>query len=101
MPRFNFCIAVGETPNLLAHTSKIISGDNMEIIRCKMHAFVDERMNHAGHMAELEARCQAKVAMREHFLGNVPVSDSQVTSLSIGEYVGVPPKEGRGGDTTI
>ena len=111
MPLYNFSIAVGESlPNLSDCTSKTISDNNMEVVRCQMHAFVDERINHAMHMAELVAACEAKKAMREHFLGSVPVSDREVNSLSIGQYVGVPPKEEKSlnedlldlrGDTTV
>jgi hypothetical protein len=111
MPRFSFSIAVGESLSDLSDcTSKVMSDDNMEVVRCRMHAFVDERINHAMHMAELVAACEAKKAMRERFLRSVPISDSQVTSLSVGQYVGVPPKEEKSlnedlldlrGDTTI
>ena len=68
-------------------TPKFIEADDFESARIKLHAFIDEHINHELHMLGLEAAAAKSQQKREAFKAGPKIEDSEVTSISIGEFV--------------
>lgn len=108
MPKKKYWIAFGEHPlftrddnhvcyvfpggqpgsNGTSLLSKYMEADDLESARAKLHAYIDERLDHEIHMCSMEGRIQGeRDALTEAMANTEEVADSQVTSLSIGAPV--------------
>lgn len=92
---YKLWISIGETPSMSACTTKEIHGENIELVRAKMHAFVDERLEHAIHMESVAAAAAELQAKRDEFRKNSAQVDDSITSLTIGKFVGTKPVQRR------
>ena len=72
--------------------AKFVDAIGLEEARARLHAFIDERLDHEIHMAKLEKEADKISAKREKFKASTPVADSDVNSLSIGGFVNEDPK---------
>jgi hypothetical protein len=71
---------------------KYIEADDLEEARRKMHAFVDERIDHVIHMAKLDKIGDEKKKRVAAVKAAPTIPDSDIQSLSIGVPVNADPK---------
>lgn len=71
---------------------KFVDADSLEDARAKLHAFIDERIDHELHMAVVEKGADKIKAKRDAYKASDPRPDSEVDSLSIGGFVNADPK---------
>lgn len=75
--------------------SHFVEADDIESAREKLHAFIDERLDHEIHMAGLEKAVAKNEEKRAKYKASEPIPDEDVSQLSIGEFVNENPKAGR------
>jgi hypothetical protein len=66
---------------------RFMEADDLESARAKLHAFVDERINHEIHMMKLDAASARVNEKREEVRARPRVEDGDVNQLSIGGAV--------------
>lgn len=75
--------------------SKFFEADDIESVRDKLHAFVDEHINHEIHMRGLVKKVDENKVKREQFKSSRVIPDEDINQLTIGEFVGDNPKAAR------
>ena len=77
---------------------KFVEAGDIEDARQKLHAFIDERLDHELHMIGIEKVVEKTQQKREAYKAAPKVADSDITQLTIGEFVNEDPKA-KGNDT--
>lgn len=65
-----------------------VEAESLEAARSKLHAFIDERINHEIHMRGIDKKIEIKQAKRDAFAAQPVIADSDINQLTIGEFVG-------------
>lgn len=76
---------------------KFIEAEDLADARKKMHAFVDERIDHALHMLELDRYRAEKDKRVAAVKATQTIPDSDIQSLSIGVPINIDPKSVKSG----
>ena len=66
---------------------KFVDAESLEDARIKMHAFIDERIDHEKHMVKIDVLSIAKEKIREKIRQIPMVADTDVNQLTIGGLV--------------
>lgn len=70
---------------------KFVEANSLQEVREKLHAFIDERLDHEIHMHGLEQFIEKKKQKADSFKSSEKVPDSEINQLSIGDFVGEKP----------